>query len=710
MKLLFIRGGILIWLLITGISCAVSQSKKEASPNTSPLFFPPQPEQDCIHAIPLCNNSYIQQNSYSGQGIILNEINPLYSCLTTGEKNDVWYSFKVQTSGNLNFSITPINGTDDYDWAVFNLTNKSCSQIAIDTSLEVSCNFSANTGCGGVTGPNGLITGFCGQQNEQVISVTAGEMYVINVSNFSASQSGYSIDFSLSTAIIYDTIPPSGIPFTAGCTQGSLTLNFDEPIDCNSLSNPVTELKLVDATGFVYNIQSISVPGCNTTSGSSQFTVNLFAPVSKSIYVYLIALNGSDGNTFSDICGNFISLNDTVAQIKIQNDAWVNLGADISVCPDAVKPLLNAQNAGAAVYSWSYNNTPIPGNSQTMQTINAGLYGVQVIYGAGCQAKDSMQLLFLSQPVVNIGNDTTVCIEALLPLLNAGNAGAQYQWFYNGSSLPVNQQTYQPQQSGMYSVTVMGNCCSASDSMKIDFFPAINLQHVSDMFLCLGDTISFNATQQGIQQYNWYFDNNFYSSRPAIFIFNTGSYMLVVADDNSCSATDSFLVSEVTIPDAPRVSCPVNYGSYLEFAWGEVPFAGGYEISIDGGVSWQIPSSGSNGLTHQTELAVKEIYVRAISAGNCRAGNAAGSEQCNTEVSNIVTPNNDGKNDFFFIQNIELYPNTTVIVFNRHGKQVFKSVDYNNSWMPNELTAGTYFYIINYSDGRAGKGTLTVLK
>lgn len=81
--------------------------------------------QDCPCAIPICQNIYTEVNAYSGQGNLFPEINKTISCLGQGEKNDVWYTFTVQSSGSLAFSITPNVLADDYDWAVYNLTNNS---------------------------------------------------------------------------------------------------------------------------------------------------------------------------------------------------------------------------------------------------------------------------------------------------------------------------------------------------------------------------------------------------------------------------------------------------------------------------------------------------------------------------------------------------------------------------------------------------------
>ncbi len=163
-------------------------------------------EQDCLGAIFVNQPIYIQNNSFSGEGNYPNEINTAgcpASCLLVGEKNDVWYILHIQSIGNLCFSIIPNNSSDDYDWAVYNLTNASCSEIYSNSTLQVSCNFSSTSGITGANGGDSLTcAGAIDPSENLVIPVVAGETYVINVSNFSESQNGYTLDFTCSTTIL----------------------------------------------------------------------------------------------------------------------------------------------------------------------------------------------------------------------------------------------------------------------------------------------------------------------------------------------------------------------------------------------------------------------------------------------------------------------------------------------------------------------------
>lgn len=61
-------------------------------------------------------------------------------------------------------------------------------------------------------------------------------------------------------------------------------------------------------------------------------------------------------------------------------------------------------------------------------------------------------------------------------------------------------------------------------------------------------------------------------------------------------------------------------------------------------------------------------------------------------IPNVITPNNDGKNDSFVIGNLSLYPKHEFVIFNRLGSEVLKTNSYAQNWQANNLPAGTYFY------------------
>ncbi|MXV52553.1 T9SS type B sorting domain-containing protein [Pedobacter sp. HMF7647] len=69
------------------------------------------------------------------------------------------------------------------------------------------------------------------------------------------------------------------------------------------------------------------------------------------------------------------------------------------------------------------------------------------------------------------------------------------------------------------------------------------------------------------------------------------------------------------------------------------------------------------------------------------------------DITNVLTPNGDGRNDFFVIKNIDYYPENTVKIFDRAGRLLYSQKGYNNTWdgtyNGSPLAEGTYYYIID---------------
>ncbi|MBN4062473.1 gliding motility-associated C-terminal domain-containing protein, partial [Bacteroidales bacterium AH-315-I05] len=87
-------------------------------------------------------------------------------------------------------------------------------------------------------------------------------------------------------------------------------------------------------------------------------------------------------------------------------------------------------------------------------------------------------------------------------------------------------------------------------------------------------------------------------------------------------------------------------------------------------------------------------------------------------IPNMITPNSDGKNDFFQIAGLEKFPNNQLIIMNRWGNMVFESGPYQNQWNGQSqltgetLTNGTYFYLLKLNDESKGvyTGYVEILK
>jgi hypothetical protein len=88
---------------------------------------------------------------------------------------------------------------------------------------------------------------------------------------------------------------------------------------------------------------------------------------------------------------------------------------------------------------------------------------------------------------------------------------------------------------------------------------------------------------------------------------------------------------------------------------------------------------------------------------------------------NFITPNNDGKNDFFAMMKrndngdlVSILPNDNctgtfvkMVIYNRWGSKVFETKDRNFKWVPGDEPVGVYFYTLKYTTFEY-KGTITL--
>ncbi len=85
-------------------------------------------------------------------------------------------------------------------------------------------------------------------------------------------------------------------------------------------------------------------------------------------------------------------------------------------------------------------------------------------------------------------------------------------------------------------------------------------------------------------------------------------------------------------------------------------------------------------------------------------------DNCDEEeifVPQGFSPNGDGSNDYFVIEELEQYSHVSIIIFNRWGNKIFEQDNYKNDWDGNsnvdlsigkELPVGTYFYQVIIHD------------
>ena len=143
------------------------------------------------------------------------------------------------------------------------------------------------------------------------------------------------------------------------------------------------------------------------------------------------------------------------------------------------------------------------------------------------------------------------------------------------------------------------------------------------------------------------------------------------------------------------------------------PSSGTVTFNMDGTFEYVPDASFSGQVSFEYEIC-------NISCGACDVATVTimvnREESLECHVPNILTPNEDSKNDVLMIPCVSQYPNNQICIFNRWGDQVYEMESYQNDWGGqydgNNLPAGTYFYVFKTSpdDQNAMTGYITILR
>nr|WP_121271883.1 MBG domain-containing protein [Pedobacter schmidteae] len=174
----------------------------------------------------------------------------------------------------------------------------------------------------------------------------------------------------------------------------------------------------------------------------------------------------------------------------------------------------------------------------------------------------------------------------------------------------------------------------------------------------------------------------------------------------------------ITVNALPVISINSDKGTSL--SKGETAI-----LTATGGSTYTWSNSG--GIIGSTNTAVLTVRPAQTTTYTVTATTASGcSESQNITITvvedyakikstNIMSPNGDGTNDKWVIDNIDFYPNNEVKIFDRTGRQIYGKKGYDNSWdgtlngLP--LAEGTYFYIVDFGDKtRVFKGFITIVR
>ncbi|WP_430815437.1 T9SS type B sorting domain-containing protein [Carboxylicivirga sp. RSCT41] len=185
-------------------------------------------------------------------------------------------------------------------------------------------------------------------------------------------------------------------------------------------------------------------------------------------------------------------------------------------------------------------------------TNEAGSYRLFIEDANGCESEDTVVIITLPVPEVNLGADREMC-EGDVITLTANASHVAYRW--NGDD-SLNESSLAVTASGNYRCEVTNaSGCTAEDNVLITANPLPNML-VADTTVCSGDQGTLHAPA-GLTNFKW--SNG--ATTPSINV-TKGTYTLSAETDKGCVGEATAQVNWYPIPDvsigADTSICPID--------------------------------------------------------------------------------------------------------------------------------------------------------
>ena len=364
--------------------------------------------------------------------------------------------------------------------------------------------------------------------------------------------------------------------------------------------------------------------------------------------------------------------------------------------------LLNVNKAGTT-YTWQDAS-----NSSTFEVFEPGTYWVEATNEFGCTSTDTIQVKYDQLIDVSLGNDTTICADTSIEL-DLFQEGLTYQWS-TGETTP----SIIVSDSAEIWVTITNSYRNRTkqDTIRISrkFFDPVT---VNDTLICESDNVLLQAMGANSDEfYKWFNAQGDFIER------NDGQFetpLITESTNFSVSLSDGVCESDpkdVAIIYEPPVARILNtdtimiLGETIEllgeggssYEWTPTTFLSDPAIqnpiaASPDNITYTLKVTDENGCTDQTSINLIVLLELVY--------------------NNTFTPNGDGQNDLWIIQNLDRFPANKVTIFDRNGNKLNEFMNYQNDWDGTfngiSLPSGVYYFIIE-TNREPIKGFITILR
>lgn len=346
-------------------------------------------------------------------------------------------------------------------------------------------------------------------------------------------------------------------------------------INASPLNLP-TDTMVCEGTSFTLDLSNTSnivwTPQADITNPTS--TSPVFTPTQDSVQ-YVVTFDDQNGCALSDTIDVLLNY---IPVVTLSNDTTVCVGEPVTINSTVTGTNLN--------YLWNTTET-----TTSITTTTANTYWLDVTNECGT-GSDTMIMSNFVQPVLDLGNDTTLCPNSTITLTVPTPPGGLVTWSTppNGNSLVIST-------AGTYWVEVRdSNLCTVSDTINVMYHPVTPVSLGPDITMCDNDTTILDASTPNGVIYQW--SNG--DTGPTTAIYDSAIVYVDVQDVNGCWNSDTVQINEITSP-SPQIVGPAQYCEYDTVSYNVQAIYNSYE--------WSTGDSGVNQITVSGPVNEISIYV-----------------------------------------------------------------------------------------------------
>ncbi|MCJ8292423.1 MAG: gliding motility-associated C-terminal domain-containing protein [Crocinitomicaceae bacterium] len=305
---------------------------------------------------------------------------------------------------------------------------------------------------------------------------------------------------------------------------------------------------------------------------------------------------------------------------------------------------------------------------------------------------DTVLIIPLTDHVINIA-PVAICDGEVVNLSSPGTVG-DYFWDYFGETSDLETISFTPNTNGFVTLTVSDGACVDVENIPITVYQ-LSTYNVSNAFpeICAGESNTLSINPSNYSSIQWLSNGNLLGTNSNITQSpsSTTTYIAEIIDVNGCGATASGTIVVNPIPsinlgpdllicDVLQTTLgPISTQSGLNYFWSTLEQSSEIVVSSSGTYLLTVDL---NGCLNNDEIIVEFQPYSHIGI-----------------IPNVITANDDGINDDFFIDQTNL-AEYHIIIINRWGAIVFEATNPVEMWdgtnKNSEVAEGVYFYLIDY--------------